>query len=117
MTVGEPSLQASYGTNTVGPRPAAWRSWLGYLDRALQHLIEVAAAILIVVETMVLLAGVVARYVFQRPLIWSDDLASLLFIWLIMLGAVIALRRGAHMRLTVLLNLPRLKPWLEVIAV
>jgi len=119
MTVGEPSLQASYGTNTVGPRPAAWRSWLGYLDRALQHLIEVAAAILIVVETMVLLAGVVARYVFQRPLIWSDDLASLLFIWLIMLGAVIALRRGAHMRLTLLVNAnaPQLRPWLESTAV
>ncbi|HJZ29889.1 MAG TPA: TRAP transporter large permease subunit [Hyphomicrobiaceae bacterium] len=119
MTVGEPSLQASYGTNTVGPQPAAWRSWLGYLDRALQHLIEVAAAILIVVETMVLLAGVVARYVFQRPLIWSDDLASLLFIWLIMLGAVIALRRGAHMRLTLLVNAnaPQLRPWLESTAV
>jgi len=119
MTVGEPSLQASYGTNTVGPQPAAWRSWLGYLDRALQHLIEAAAAILIVVETTVLLAGVVARYVFQRPLIWSDDLASLLFIWLIMLGAVIALRRGAHMRLTLLVNAnaPQLRPWLESTAV
>src|SRR5262249_61973665 len=112
MTVGEPSLQASYGTNTVGPQPAAWRSWLGYLDRALQHLIEVAAAILIVVETMVLLAGVGARYVFQRPLIWSDDLASPLVIWLIMLGAVIALRRGAPMGLAPLLTAkpPQLPP-------
>src|SRR5262245_11336162 len=120
MTVGEPSLQASYATNSVGPGSgAAWRSWLSYLDRALQHLIEVSAAILILVETVVLLAGVVARYVFQRPLIWSDDLASLLFIWLIMLGAVIALRRGAHMRLTVLVNtnLPQLRPWLESTAV
>ena len=34
------------------------------------------------------------------PLIWSDELASILFLWLAMLGAVIALRRGEHMRLT-----------------
>ena len=42
----------------------------------------------------------VARYVFHRPLVWSDELASILFLWLAMLGAVVALRRSEHMRLT-----------------
>jgi len=118
MTVGEPRLgtsDAMAGTESKTIR----RSLLGQIDRAFLHLVEFSAAVLIVVETIVLLAGVVARYVFHRPLIWSDDLANLLFMWLIMLGAVIALRRGAHMRLTVLVNadIPRLKPWLEAIAV
>ncbi|MEP7102158.1 MAG: TRAP transporter large permease subunit, partial [Burkholderiales bacterium] len=49
---------------------------------------------------------------------WSDELASILFLWLAMLGAVIALRRGEHMRLTTLVN--RLSPdtgaWVNLFA-
>ena len=41
-----------------------------------------------------------ARYGMHRPLIWSDELASILFLWLAMLGAVVAFRRGEHMRMT-----------------
>src|SRR5262249_24452877 len=91
---------APVGTSSAFAR----RAFLPQLDNTLLRLIELAVAALIAVETVVLLAGVIARYVFLGPLIWSDDLASLLFMWLIMLGAVLALRRGAHMRLTVLLN-------------
>ena len=111
---------ASDTMNPVGTASAmAWRISLARLDKALLRLIELAVAALIIVETLVLLAGVIARYAFRRPLIWSDDLASLLFMWLIMLGTVVALKRGAHLRLTVLLNanLPRVKPRLEATAV
>ena len=69
-------------------------------ERALQVAAEVPAAILVVVEIIVLFAGVCARYVFHAPLIWTDELASILFLWLAMLGSVIALQRGEHMRLT-----------------
>jgi tripartite ATP-independent transporter DctM subunit len=62
--------------------------------------VEVAAAALVAAEIVVLLGGVIARYVFNRPLVWSDELASMLFLWLAMLGAVIAFRRDEHMRMT-----------------
>jgi tripartite ATP-independent transporter DctM subunit len=68
-------------------------------DKWLGRITEVLAAILVALEILVLLAGVIARYVFNRPLTWSDELASILFLWLAMLGAVIALRRTEHMRL------------------
>jgi tripartite ATP-independent transporter DctM subunit len=74
------------------------------LDSGLGLVIETIAAALVVVEIVVLFAGVVSRYVFHAPLIWSDELASILFLWLSMLGAVIALRRGEHMRMTALVN-------------
>ena len=74
------------------------------LDHALAVATEVPAALLVVVEICVLFAGVVARYVFNRPLVWSDELASALFLWLAMIGAVIALRRGEHMRLTAIVK-------------
>ncbi|WP_048646693.1 TRAP transporter small permease [Nitratireductor soli] len=37
-----------------------------------------------------------ARNVLKLPLIWTLDLAQLLFSWLIFIGAAVAFRRGAH---------------------
>jgi len=45
-----------------------------------------------------------SRYVFNKPLMWTDELANFLFLWLAMLGTVAALRRGEHMRLTTFVN-------------
>ena len=55
-------------------------------------------------EVAVLLTGVTSRYVYHRPLVWSDELASILFLWLAMLGSIIAFQRGEHMRMTVLVG-------------
>ena len=76
------------------------RSPANALERLLVHLVEFPAAGLVVAEIGVLLAGVIARYVFRHPLVWVDELASILFLWLAMLGSVIALQRAEHMRLT-----------------
>ena len=62
------------------------------------------AAALVVVEIAILFAGVVARYGFDHPLVWVEELAAILFLWLVSLGAVIALRRGEHMRMTVVVG-------------
>lgn len=72
----------------------------GLIARVLRASAEIPAAILVLAEIVVLFAGVTARYVFRSPLVWSDELASLLFLWLAMFGSVIALQRGEHMRLT-----------------
>jgi tripartite ATP-independent transporter DctM subunit len=88
------------------------------LDAALAWITELPAAVLVVVEIAVLFSGVISRYVFDRPLVWSDELASVLFLWLAMFGAVIALRRGEHMRLTALVKLaaPRRRAFLETLS-
>ncbi|WP_428485642.1 TRAP transporter large permease subunit [Rhodopila sp.] len=70
------------------------------IDVILRRIAEVPAALLVLTEVVVLFTGVVARYVFHAPLIWTDELASILFLWLAMLGSVIALQRSEHMRLT-----------------
>src|SRR5579883_1937420 len=87
----------AFAAEAAGEAPAALH--FPRLDRALAWLTEIPAAVLVIVETVVLFAGVVSRYVFDRPLTWSDELAAILFLWLAMLGAVIALRRTEHMRL------------------
>ena len=90
-----------------------------WIDATLGRIVEVAAAIIVVVEIMVLGAGVLSRYVFHAPLVWSDELASILFLWLSMLGAVIALRRSEHMRMTGLVSRvsPEARGLLDAVAV
>ena len=78
--------------------------WLTRLDAVLGWLVEMPAALLVLADIAVLFAGVVSRYVLHKPLLWSDELASILFLWLAMLGSVIALRRGEHMRMTALVS-------------
>ena len=78
------------------------RSALASAERTLGWLVEVPAGALVLADIVVLSAGVFSRFVLHRPLVWSDELASILFLWLAMLGAVTALRRGEHMRMTAL---------------
>ena len=70
-------------------------------------------------EIAVLLAGVISRYVFHQPLVWSDELASILFLWLSMLGSVVAFRRGEHMRMTAFVGMasPAVRAFLDVVAI
>ncbi|WP_062223810.1 TRAP transporter large permease [Aureimonas sp. D3] len=84
----------------VAAAPLEGRSFASEAERLLLRAMEALAAILVVAETIILLMGVVSRFVFDNPLIWSDELASLLFLWLAMVGSAIALARGAHMRLS-----------------
>jgi tripartite ATP-independent transporter DctM subunit len=94
----------------------------GVMQRAEQWLgsiVAAVAALLVVAEVVVLFSGVSARYLFQRPIIWSDELAGLLFLWLAMLGAVTAFQRGEHMRMTAFVGKvsPGKRAFFEVIAI
>ena len=81
-------------------RPATGQSALARFESYLGALVEIGAGGLVLAEIAILFGGVISRYVFDRPLVWSDELASILFLWLAMLGAVIAFRRDEHMRMT-----------------
>jgi tripartite ATP-independent transporter DctM subunit len=81
-------------------RPRRLGRWVATADLILGYLVEVPAALLVLAEVAILFAGIFARFVLNTPLIWGDELVSTVFLWLAMFGAVIALRRGVHMRLT-----------------
>src|SRR5437762_6102249 len=97
------------------PRPP---SLLASIKRMAGALVEIPAAILVVAEIVILFAGVVARYGLRQPLIWSDELASILFLWLAMLGAAVAFRRSEHMRMTAIVanTKPSMRAYLDCVA-
>src|SRR5918998_2302061 len=66
---------------------------------------EIISSGLLVTIVILLLAGVISRYLFSLPVVWIDEVASLCFLWLAMLGSAIALDRNEHLRLTLFLNM------------
>jgi tripartite ATP-independent transporter DctM subunit len=90
----------SQDLQSADSRPAKGQSALARFESYLGALVEIGAGGLVLAEIAILFGGVISRYVFDRPLVWSDELASILFLWLAMLGAVIAFRRDEHMRMT-----------------
>jgi len=87
-----------HGSHPLAPPPTPpviAPSWVVAADNDVGVVVEFIAALLVVVEVLVLLAAVASRYLFHNPLVWTDELALLLFIWLAMLGAGVAFRRGA----------------------
>ena len=118
--LGEAGGRAASGHVAAGHAPASGqRNWASRLEAALGPLVEIPTAALVVVEIVVLLAGVISRYVFHQPLVWSDELASILFLLLSMLGSVVAFRRGEHMRMTAFVGMasPAVRAFLEVVAI
>jgi tripartite ATP-independent transporter DctM subunit len=80
--------------------------------------LEVVSALLMTVIVVLLLGGVVSRYVFSNPVIWIDEAVSLAFIWVAMIGAAIAMHRNEHLRLTLFLDMlpPRARDFVHAFA-
>lgn len=50
------------------------------------------------------LAQVLFRYVVNRPLSWTEELARFSFVWIVFLGAALGVRYASHLGVDVLLN-------------
>lgn len=98
--------------------PDAISAGAARIQRVLAVCLSVPVALLVAAEIAVLLAGVVGRYVFHTPLLWSDELASILFLWLAMLGSAVAFERGEHMRMTAVVGKlsPATRAFVDVLA-
>jgi tripartite ATP-independent transporter DctM subunit len=110
-------------TRSIRPRRPPSASPVGRaahaIERSVGTTVELVVAALIAIEIGILLAGVVSRYFLNAPITWTDEAASILFLWLASLGAVVALRRGEHMRMTALVAKvsPRARELLDTIGI
>ncbi|MEJ8845969.1 TRAP transporter large permease subunit [Variovorax rhizosphaerae] len=111
-----PQDDPAFAVDTGRREPIAW---LETLNKALATLVEIPAALMVLAEVVVLLMGVTSRYLLHEPLVWSDELASILFLWLAMLGSVVAFQRGEHMRMTAVVGKlePRKRAFLDLVAI
>ena len=54
---------------------------------------------------LILLAQVIMRYVFSRPLTWSEETARFIFVYVSFIGISYAYRQKGHIRMEVVVNL------------
>jgi TRAP-type C4-dicarboxylate transport system permease small subunit len=66
------------------------------LKKAFDNLIEGVCAILMVALAVVVFIQVFNRFVLQTPLAWSEDLAMLLYQWVVFVGAALGVKRLRH---------------------
>ncbi len=73
------------------------------LARLADRLLAAAAVLLLLAMLASVFLGVVFRLA-DRPLTWSDELATYLLVWTGFVGWIIAGRRGSHIRITALIG-------------
>lgn len=96
-TLPDRSEEAGRGSRYTSDRKHA--AVLATIERLLVRPVVFFACLLLLLVTLLLLASVVSRFVFNDPITWIDELVSILFLWLAVLGAAIAFQRIEHMRM------------------
>lgn len=66
------------------------------LKKAFDNVIEGTCAILMVALAVVVFIQVFNRFVLKTPLAWSEDLAMLLYQWVVFVGAALGVKRMRH---------------------
>src|SRR5262245_27387327 len=77
--------------------PLDWRRWWTILP-------ETIALACAGVLPVVMVANVVSRYTDWFRIAWAEDVAKVLFLWLVFLGGAIAVKYEAHVRMTILVE-------------
>lgn len=87
------------------------------IARIAATVVDALAVVSFVGMFVCVLAQVVLRYVFDRPLVWSDELARYLFVWCAFLGWIVAARRRSHLAIGVIAERcgPRGRAWFALV--
>lgn len=84
----------------VRPAPARerWRAFTAWYSRALSWLLIASVTILVVPVSM----QIFSRFTALIPhYIWTEEMARFLFIWMIMIGAMVGVRESTHFEVDV----------------
>ena len=75
---------------------------MGVLRFVTQYFEEIVAGVFMVVMSLTTFANVLARYFFNSPIQWAEELARYSFIWVVFLGAVVCTKRKRHIVIDIL---------------
>jgi TRAP-type mannitol/chloroaromatic compound transport system permease small subunit len=91
-------------TSTSGRKPTPHRGYLAVI-RTIDRFTEATSYVFVIVIIPLILANVFevfARYVLRAPTMWALDVTTMSYATLFMLGAALALLKGAHVRTDIL---------------
>jgi TRAP-type C4-dicarboxylate transport system permease small subunit len=71
-----------------------------YFEKALNLICQIFTGGIVAI----IFYAVVMRYVFQYPPFWAEELSRFIFIWIIMLGAVLVTREQSHIAFVIFID-------------
>lgn len=91
--------------------------YLKQVKFVLKHLDEIVASGFIIVTTLLVLMNVFLRYIMDTGIYWSEEVATICFVWFVFLGSSVAYRKNAHLGVDLLVKkLPdKLRKTVEII--
>ena len=84
------------------------------IDRWISSLSLTLACLLLATISCLGMWQVVTRFVFSQPSVWTEEIMRRLLIWMVMLGSVVAVRKGALVSVDLMLRLSR-GAWLRFV--
>ena len=84
-----------------------------FIDRVFWYL----GGVMMLAMTGVMVYALTARYFFNRPPLWSEDVPRTIFVWMSMITLGLAIKLGLNIRVTTLLDvMPRAaRLWTEIV--
>jgi TRAP-type transport system small permease protein len=93
-------------------------SWIESAGRVLENILSYFVAFLLAAMSVIVFGNVICRYFLDFALAWYEEISRFLLIWIVFLGSVIALIKGDHLGIDILVLAvpPRAKRFLVVLS-
>ncbi|MFW6016573.1 MAG: TRAP transporter small permease [bacterium] len=73
-------------------------------NNVLYNILKFIGITLLTIMTLVVFISVIYRYILLSPIRWSGEVSRILFIWISMIGATLALRKKSHAAVEIFLK-------------
>ena len=75
------------------------------LKKIFQHIDEIVGSMLVFIFVSLVALNVIARYLFQSPISWIEEVVLIAFIWSVYIGTITGFREERHIAIDVIFNL------------
>lgn len=88
------------------------------LGSGIIKLLEMLVVILISIMSILVIVNVFMRFVFDSGIVFSEEVSRFLFIWVVFIGAIIAMKEDAHIYVDFIRkSLPKPVQWVVILLV
>ncbi|MDR0583778.1 MAG: TRAP transporter small permease [Treponema sp.] len=74
------------------------------IKQGIEKIIDWAAVLFFTVIFFVAIAQIIMRWIFKNPIVWSEELIRLMFIWICYMGWTMASRNKSHICITTFIS-------------
>jgi len=101
----EPLSSPRGDPGTAATTVPSWLTRLLQLDGSIGKMEEWSGIVLVAIMAVIVNLQVVARYAFDKPFIWPEEVSRLLLIWMTFIGAAALIRRGGDIAVDTFIDL------------